>query len=65
MKLTHYNKRALTFAIIATLITGSGAYFLGNISGYETKDLIKASLPEINTLCNTIVLHPQLPLLYY
>ena len=56
MKLTNYNKRALTVAIIAVFITGSGAYLLGNISGYEAKDLIQASLPGINTLCNTIVL---------
>lgn len=56
MGLTKYNKRALTVATIAAFITGSGAYILGNISGYEAKDLIKASLPGINTLCNTIVL---------
>lgn len=56
MKLTKYNKRALTVAIIAALLTGSGAYVLGSISGYEAKDLITASLPGINTLCNTIVL---------
>lgn len=56
MKLTKYNKKAITVAVIASVITGSGAYILGNISGYEAKDLIKASLPGINTLCNTIVL---------
>ena len=56
MKLTKYNKRALTVAIIAAMLTGSGAYVLGNLSGYEAKELITASLPGINTLCNTIVL---------
>ena len=56
MKLTRYNKRVLTVTIIAILLTGSGAYLLGNLSGYEAKDLIRASLPGINTLCNTIVL---------
>ncbi len=41
---------------MASLFTAGGAYLLGNISGYEAKDLIKASLPGINTLYNTIVL---------
>lgn len=56
VKLTQYNKRALYGGIIATLITGTGAYLLGSLSGYEAKILIKSSLPGINTLCNTIVL---------
>ncbi|SFZ93941.1 hypothetical protein SAMN05428642_103441 [Flaviramulus basaltis] len=56
IKLTKYNKRALYGGIIAAVITGVGAYLMGNISGYEAKILIKSSLPGINTLCNTIVL---------
>ena len=56
ISLTKYNKRALYGGIIAAIITGVGAYFMGNISGYEAKILIKSSLPGINTLCNTIVL---------
>ena len=56
MRLTKYNKRALYGGIFATLVTAAGAFFLGNISGYEAKLLIKTSLPGINTLCNTIVL---------
>lgn len=56
LRLTHYNKRALLGGIIAAIITGSGAYLLGSVSGYEAKSLIKSSLPGINTLCNTIVL---------
>ncbi|MBA6153003.1 hypothetical protein [Gelidibacter maritimus] len=54
--LTQYNRRALYGGIISALIMGLGAYFLGNISGYEAKILIKSSLPGINTLCNTIAL---------
>ncbi|WP_416441826.1 hypothetical protein ACH3O9_14925 [Leeuwenhoekiella sp. A16] len=54
--MTKYDRRALTGGIIATVITGAGAFLLGNISGYEAKDLIKSSLPGIDTLCNTIVL---------
>ncbi|MGJ8592916.1 MAG: hypothetical protein ACSHXF_10230 [Aquaticitalea sp.] len=56
MKLTKYNQRALYGGIIAALITGLGAFILGNLSGYEAKVLIKTSLPGINTLCNTVVL---------
>jgi len=56
VKLTQYNRRALYGGIISAIIMGLGAYFLGNISGYEAKVLIKTSLPGINTLCNTIAL---------
>ncbi|MBJ7879374.1 hypothetical protein [Gelidibacter salicanalis] len=56
IKLTQYNRRALYGGIISTLIMGLGAYFMGHISGYEAKVLIKSSLPGINTLCNTIAL---------
>jgi hypothetical protein len=42
--------------IFATIITGTGAFLLGNISGYEAKELIQTSLPGTNTLCNTIAL---------
>lgn len=56
IKLTQYNRRALYGGIISAIIMGLGAYFLGNISGYEAKVLIKSSLPGINTLCNTIAL---------
>ncbi len=56
MKLTQHNKRALSGGIIAAVVVGLGAYFLGNLSGYEAKELIKSSLPGTNTLCNTIVL---------
>lgn len=54
--LSKYNKRAVIGGIIAAIVTGLGAYLLGNISGYEAKILIRTSLPGINSLCNTIVL---------
>ena len=54
--LTHYNKRALYGGIFAAIVTGTGAFLLGNISGYEARDLLSSSLPGINTLCNTIAL---------
>ena len=56
MTLSQYNKRALYSGLIAAIITGTAAYFLGNISGYEAKSLIESSLPGINMLCNTVVL---------
>lgn len=56
ININKYNKRALWGGIIAAIITGGGAFFLGSLSGYEAKSLIKSSLPGINTLCNTIVL---------
>ncbi|WP_034258301.1 hypothetical protein [Altibacter lentus] len=56
MRLTTYNKRALFGGIFATIVTGTGAFLLGNLSGYEARDLLASSLPGINTLCNTIAL---------
>lgn len=56
LNLSNYNKRALIGGVIATIFTGIGAFALGNLSGYEAKELIRSSLPGFNTLCNTIVL---------
>jgi hypothetical protein len=56
IKLTKHNKRSMYGGIFATIITGTGAFLLGNISGYEAKELIQTSLPGTNTLCNTIAL---------
>ncbi|PVW16254.1 hypothetical protein [Marixanthomonas spongiae] len=50
------NKRPLYGGLIATLFTGLGVFLLGNVSGYEAKQLISTSLSGINMLCNTIVL---------
>lgn len=40
MKLTRYNQRALYGGVVAAMITGIGAFILGNLSGYEAKILI-------------------------
>ncbi len=56
MKLTKYTKRAIVGGIISLAIIGLGTFILGNLSGYEAKELIKASISGLNTLCNTIVL---------
>lgn len=50
------NKRSIYGGIIATVFTGLGAFLLGNLSGYEAKQLITSSLPGVNMLCNTIAL---------
>lgn len=56
MNLSQYTKRAILGGVFATLVTGTGAFLLGNISGYEARELLSSSLPGINTLCNTIAL---------
>lgn len=50
------NKWSLFGGILATLFTGTGVFLLGNLSGYEAKQLITTSLSGINMLCNTIIL---------
>ena len=56
MDLSNYTKRAILGGLISLCIIGLGTYMLGNLSGYEAKELIKSSLIGLNTLCNTIVL---------
>ncbi len=56
VKLSKYNQRSLYGGLIAAIITGTGVFLLGNVSGYEAKNLITSSLPGINMLCNTIAL---------
>ncbi len=50
------NKKAIYGGIIATLFTGLGVFVLGQVSGYEAKQLIQSSHQGINMLCNTIIL---------
>lgn len=56
IRISKYNQRSIFGGIIAALLTGTGVFLLGNVSGYEAKNLIKSSLPGINMLCNTIAL---------
>jgi len=56
VNLSKYTKRAILGGIISFTVIGLGTYMLGNLSGYEAKELIKSSLTGLNTLCNTIVL---------
>lgn len=50
------NRNALYGGAATALFVGLAALFLGNVSGYEAKQLIESSLPGINMLCNTMVL---------
>ncbi|MBY5959084.1 hypothetical protein KUV50_13110 [Membranicola marinus] len=50
------NKHAIYGGIIATLFSGLGVFLLGNVSGYEAKQLLTSSLRGIDMLCNTIIL---------
>ncbi|WP_034925143.1 hypothetical protein [Gillisia sp. CAL575] len=49
-------KRAIVGGVVSTFIMGTGTYILGEISGYEAKELLSSSLSGINMLCNTVIL---------
>lgn len=49
-------KRAITGGIVSTIVMATGALILGEISGYQARDLLSSSLSSINMLCNTIIL---------
>ena len=49
-------KRAATGGIISTIIMGIGTFVLGEISGYQARELLSTSLSGINMLCNTVIL---------
>ncbi|MHA7943994.1 hypothetical protein ACJOV8_013040 [Formosa sp. 3Alg 14/1] len=55
-KFLRNNKNAMYGGLLASVFTGIGIFFLGNVSGYEAKHLLKVSLNSLNMLCNTIVL---------
>ncbi|EDP97933.1 hypothetical protein U8527_18240 [Kordia algicida OT-1] len=50
------HKISLFGGLIAASFTGIGVFLLGNISGYQAKQLLESSLSGLNMLCNTIVL---------
>lgn len=56
LKFNMFTKRAIAGGVIAMFVFGIGNFILGEVSGYEAKELIKQSIAGINTLCNTIVL---------
>lgn len=56
IKYIENNRKSLLGGLLATGFTCAGVVLLGNISGYEAKDLLSVSLSGLNMLCNTIVL---------
>lgn len=42
--------------VLTALFTGIAVYLLGNLSGYEAKQLIESSVPGLGTFFNTIIL---------
>lgn len=56
LNFNYETKRAITGGLIAMGITLAGSILLGNLSGYEAKKLINASIPSFNMLCNTVIL---------
>jgi len=50
------NSKSISGGIIATLFTGLGVFLLGQLSGYEAKQLIESSHGGLNMLCNTLIL---------
>ncbi|MFD2518612.1 hypothetical protein [Salinimicrobium flavum] len=49
-------KRAIFGGAVSTVIMGAGTYILGEVSGYQAKELLSSSLNGINMLCNTVIL---------
>lgn len=49
-------KRAVIGGIVSTFFMAAGTFVIGEITGYEAKELITTSLSGINMLCNTVIL---------
>lgn len=54
--MTKNTKKTLLGGGISLVITLVGALLIHELSGYETKEVIKDSVDGLNTLCNTIAL---------
>ena len=51
-----HSKKAMAGGVVSAIVIGLGAFLVGNVSGYEAKQLLEASLDGVTTLCNTVVL---------
>ena len=49
-------KRAIVGGVVSTVVMATGAFILGQISGYKAMELLKNSMSGINMLCNTVIL---------
>lgn len=50
------NKGPISGGLVAFIFIGLAVFVLGNLSGYEAKQLLNTSMSGINMLCNTIIL---------
>jgi len=49
-------KLSITGGAVTACFSGAGALLIGNLSGYEAKQLLSSSLSGFNMLCNTAIL---------
>lgn len=56
INLNYEIRRAIIGGLIAAVVSWGGAYALGQVSGYEARELLESSLPSFTTLCNTTIL---------
>jgi hypothetical protein len=49
-------KRAVAGGVVSTLFMAIGTFVLGEVSGYQARELLSSSLSGINMLCNTVIL---------
>lgn len=49
-------KRAVAGGAVSTLFMAIGTFILGEVSGYQARELLTTSLSGINMLCNTVIL---------
>lgn len=56
ISLARRQTKAVLGGFSVTAIGLLGTLWIGRISGYEAEQLLKQTLPNINTLCNTIIL---------
>ena len=56
IKFIKENRKSIYGGLITMVFVALGVFVIGNLSGYEAKQMLEASLPRINMLCNTIIL---------
>jgi len=54
--MNHIKQRAIVGGVVSTIVMATGAFILGQISGYKAMELLKNSMSGINMLCNTVIL---------
>lgn len=49
-------KRAIIGGVVSALFMAIGTFVLGEVSGFQARELLATSLSGINMLCNTVIL---------